>query len=436
MRGQLHYSGVAVLLACLCLAATGRSAAGSADLQHRYPSALMSYLYVEPREVRHEVLASVPALATWMDLGLRGEQYIEADELEQLSARIAALLRERNPVRIDGREFTPALVHGTLVRTGPQGIEQIDRPQRLELATATVGVILSFATDGMPQQVSVEWGLFSDQLQRVPVTATDPSGPRMTFVTPDAPEFSWRNTLQNYALPDARQVPVPDSIGKLQIPVGTVLCVLAMLPAGWQVYARRRLGRTALGPGVVIVLLTSGALFSWAYSPTYAVSRPAFMITAPDDREAVMLLQSLLKNIYRSCNLSRETAVYDRLALTVSGDLRDDVYHQLCRSVAVPEPGGSPWRVTQLQVRAASATPAAGKPLAFEIRGLWSVLASLGRWGYRYERHAAYNARLTVQALDGYWTVTGLELLDAQRTVTGTTPAAGERQAPQGTGTL
>ena len=347
MAARLHSTSIALVLLCLCPAATGQSATGSVDLQHRYPSVLMSYLYVEPWEVRHEVLASVPALATWMDLGLRDDKYIEADELDRLQARIAALLRERNPVWIDGRVPEPVQVHTTLVRTGPQRIGQIDRPQRPELATATVGVILSYATDGIPQQVSLDWGMFSDQLQRVPVTAIDPSGPRMTFVTPDAPEFTWRNTLRNYELPDARQVPIPDSISKLQIPVGTVLCVLAMLPAGWQIYVRRRLGRTALGPGVVMVLLTSGALFSWAYSPTYTVSRPAFLVTAPDDEQAVMLLQSLLKNIYRSCNLSPETAVYDRLALTVSRDLQDDVYRQLCRSAAVPEAGGSPGRITQ-----------------------------------------------------------------------------------------
>ena len=47
---------------------------------------MMSFLYVEPYEVRHEVLTRVVDMARWMDLGLRGDQYIEVDELEPLEA--------------------------------------------------------------------------------------------------------------------------------------------------------------------------------------------------------------------------------------------------------------------------------------------------------------------------------------------------------------
>jgi len=437
MRVQLRSPGIAVLLVCLCLAAPAQSASGNPDLQRRYQSALMSYLYVEPWEVRHEVLVRVSALAAWMDLGLRGNQYIEAEEVALLLERVGTLMLDSNPLRIDGKAPAPVLESSSLLRSGPEGIEQLGSQERLELATATVGVIMSYSTDGMPQQVSVDWDLFSGQLQRVPVTATDPSGPRMTYVTPDAPVFTWSNFLRNYQLPSVQQVPVPDSFSKLQIPVGTVLCVLAMLPAGWLVYRRRRLGRSALGPGVIIVLLTSGAMFSWAYSPTFAVSRPVAMVAALDDEQATVLLQALLKNIYRACNLSREQAVYDKLALTASSELLVDIYLQQCRSFAVPEAGGSLARVTQLQVQAATARPLDGKPPAYELHGQWSALATLGRWGQRYSRNNAYAARLTVQAVDGYWKVTGLELLEERRMEDdGTPPAAGEWQAPQHKGTL
>ena len=41
---------------------------------------VMSFLYIEPYEVRHEILARVKDLAAWIDLGLRGDEFIEADE--------------------------------------------------------------------------------------------------------------------------------------------------------------------------------------------------------------------------------------------------------------------------------------------------------------------------------------------------------------------
>ena len=54
------------------------------NLKRHHKSALMSYLYVEPHEVRHEVLIRVKDMEEWMDLGLRGKEYIEVDELDGL----------------------------------------------------------------------------------------------------------------------------------------------------------------------------------------------------------------------------------------------------------------------------------------------------------------------------------------------------------------
>ena len=47
-------------------------------------SGLMTYLYVEPFEVRHETLVRVKDMEAWIDLGLRGDEYIETDEFEPL----------------------------------------------------------------------------------------------------------------------------------------------------------------------------------------------------------------------------------------------------------------------------------------------------------------------------------------------------------------
>ena len=37
-----------------------------------------------------------------MDLGLRGDRYIEIDELEVLKQRIGEFLKKKNPVKVDG----------------------------------------------------------------------------------------------------------------------------------------------------------------------------------------------------------------------------------------------------------------------------------------------------------------------------------------------
>ncbi len=67
------------------------------NLKRHHKSALMSFLYVEPYEVRHEILTRVKDLEEWMDLGLRGDETIEVDELEPLKQRIGEFLLYAEP---------------------------------------------------------------------------------------------------------------------------------------------------------------------------------------------------------------------------------------------------------------------------------------------------------------------------------------------------
>lgn len=152
------------------------------NLKRHHKSALMSFLYVEPYEVRHEILTRVRDLETWMDLGLRGDEYIEINELEPLKQRIGAFLLGRNPVLIDGEARKPILDRSNYVKVALTGIKLMEKPERLEIDTAIIGVIITYITDGMPQKVTVEWELFNDQVERVPATATDPAGPLPTFL--------------------------------------------------------------------------------------------------------------------------------------------------------------------------------------------------------------------------------------------------------------
>ena len=414
------------LLACLCLAVPGR--AGSIvpgysvlDVLNPRPlneSLLQSYLYIEPYEVRHEVLIRVSELGALMDLGLRGSEYIEPDELDSLKERIGAFLSSKNPVRIDGESLQPVLIRTGTVKLGPHGIQLLEQPGRLDISTASVGMISTFMTAGMPQRVSVDWGLFTDRVQRVPVTATDPSGPLSTYLTPEDNVHTWTNFLTNYTLPTVQEVSVPGRISELQIPIGTLLCMLAMLPAGWQVHKRRQLGKTVIGPGVLVILLTSGALFSWTYSPTFTVNRPTFMAPDLDETQSVLLLKKLLKNVYRSLNFPGEQGVLDNLALIVDDDSLADMYLQHRRSFAVPEAGGSQARIREIEVTAASALRVEGQRPAYEILGQWSALGTVEHWGNVHMRQNVYDARMTVEAVNGSWKITGLQLLQEKQVET------------------
>ena len=64
-------------------------------LQRWQRGGVMSFLYIEPYEVRHEILARVKDLAAWIDLGLRGDEFIEADENDPLKKRVGEFFKTR-----------------------------------------------------------------------------------------------------------------------------------------------------------------------------------------------------------------------------------------------------------------------------------------------------------------------------------------------------
>ncbi len=384
------------------------------NLKRHHKSALMSFLYVEPYEVRHEILTRVKDLEAWMDLGLRGDEYIEVDELEPLKQRIGDFLLTKNPVLVDGKALKPILDRTNYVKVSITGIQLVEKPERLEISTAIVGVIIAYMTEGMPQQVTVDWQLFTDQIQQVPATATDPAGPLPSFVSPDDNVLTWTNFLKTYQMPTVRQVAVADTLGDVKIPMGSLLFAALILPVGWRLRADRRAGKPFVISAIMIPVLLGGALVSYPYTQI-SVGRPALMAGELDDTQAQQLLQALLKNVYRAFDFRDENDVYDKLALSVEGDLLTEIYLQNRKSFAVQKAGGAQARVKDVDIQHAQAERREGDTPTYAIRGQWTATGTVGHWGHVHTRRNQYDAIVTVQADQGDWKISGLELLEEQR---------------------
>jgi hypothetical protein len=391
------------------------------NLSRHHKDALMSFLYVEPYEVRHEILTRVKDLAQWMDLGLRGDRYIELDELEPLRQRIGDFLLHKNPVKVDGKPVKPILDRTNYVKLGLTGVRILEVPERLEIDSAVVGVILTYITGGMPQQVTVDWQLFTDQIQRVPATATDPAGPLPTFLTPEDHVHTWTNYLKHYELPTVQQAEVAGSLGELRLPALSLVCLAGFIgAAGWTLSSRRRAKPLRL-PLAVGALCLASAAAAYPFAQI-AVSRPALMAGELNDERAAALLQALLKNVYRAFDFREEEDVYDKLALTVSGDLLTDIYLQNRRSLAIQQAGGAQAKVKEVTVESAHAERVPGDGLTYALHGTWTALGTVGHWGHVHQRKNRYEAVVTVAAKDGVWKVVGLEMRDEHRIDQSTQP--------------
>jgi hypothetical protein len=384
------------------------------NLKRHHKDALMSFLYVEPYQVRHEILTRVKDLAEWMDLGLRDDRYIEVDELEPLKRRIGEFLLQKNPVKVDGKALKPILDRTNFVKVGLTGIQILEVPERLETASAIVGVIISYITDGMPQEVTVDWELFTDQIQRVPATSTDPAGPLPTYLTPEDHVHTWTNYLKHFELPTVHRTEVAGSPGELRIPAVSLLCLAGFLgAAGWTLTSLRRAWplRLPLALGAVC-LVSAAAAYPFAQ---VTVGRPELLAGELDDERATVLLQTLLKNVYRAFDFRDEEDVYDKLALTVSGDLLTDIYLQNRRSMAIQQAGGAQAKIKEVVVEQAHAERIDGEGLTYALHGTWTALGTVGHWGHVHQRKNRYEAVVTVAAKEGAWKIVDLEMRDEQR---------------------
>ena len=384
------------------------------NLKRHHKSALMSFLYVEPYEVRHEILVRAMDMKQWMDLGLRGDGWIELDELEGLKQRIGEFLLEKNPVLVDGQALKPILDRTNFVKVSLQGIKLVEVPERMEIATAIVGVIITYLTDGLPQQVTVDWELFTDQIQRVPATATDPAGPLPTFLTPDDAVHIWTNYLKNYQIPTVQGVAVRGSLGEMTIPLGSVAAALLLLPLGGFLLRRLRRGEPLKWMTISAAVLVIAGIASFPYTQV-TFARPAAVAGDLDDEQAKALLQALLKNVYRAFDFREEGDVYDKLAMTVEGDLLTELYLQNRRSFAIQKAGGAQAKIKEVNIQQAQAKRLDSGSLGYAIAGRWTALGSVGHWGHIHMRQNLYDAVVKVESIDGRWKITNLELLEEQR---------------------
>lgn len=377
-------------------------------------SGMLTYLYVEPFEVRHETLVRVKDLEAWMDLGLEGQTYIEIDDFEPLRAKIGEFLLNHSNVTIDGRALKPILDRTNFVKRTMTRTYFITRPERIPVNTAMIGVIITYLTEQIPQQVEVEWDLFSPRIQKVPTSAIDPAGPFPSYVTPEDNVLVWNNYLKSYQMPTVTQIAVDQTLTHIKLPLVSVGCVLALLPILFLAY-RHRHHRPALTKYIVIALALTGGSIALVNTLPVAVARPAPLAPALDPEQATTILESLLKNIYRSFDFRGEEDVYQRLATSVSGDLLADIYLQNRKSLAITQAGGAQARVKEVKILDVTAAPLENQPLGLQFDTQWTAEGTVGHWGHIHTRKNHYHAKISVTPQAGAWKITGMDIIDEKR---------------------
>ena len=369
------------------------------NMRRSYFAPMSGFLYVEPFEVRKEIIVRPKDLQRWVDLGLEGATVIKADQRGLILEKIADFLTGKQPVVINGEVVTPILDRANFLNRSLKSSMVVEPGIDINIDSAVVGVIFVYPTPSLPASASMTWDMFDQRVQMVPASAVDEAGPLPIFLEPDYAVLEWQNFLKNPTVPGLVALAAPPSATALwmyKLRWWLVAAALVLMTL-WLRRKQQTVAFAALLCGLLIAV-------------SFVMGRPL----APPDAATETVVKDLLRNVYQAFDYRQESDIYDTLERSVSGDLLTGIYLETQRSLELANQGGARAKVKSVELQDIEIQPA-DEPAAFRVNATWNVHGSVGHWGHVHTRSNQYQADLLIQAVDGRWKLIDMNVLQEQR---------------------
>ncbi len=369
---------------------------------HKYP--VMSFLYIEPYQVRHEIIIRLRELETWLGYHYNFRSRLGTAVQDSLKEKVVDFLATRNMLTIRGQKKLPEIGQVDFVDFQLSGIQSIQDQREIPYYAAFIGVNLIYPDPDLPDEVELNWDLFSQNIKQVQVITYGPAGPWPYTLTPENHHLIWRNFLSHYKISTINAVKIAPV--KISIPWVSVLCLLALIIFGFTIRFRWLEFKNIL---MAVALIASSLVF---WQSKWVIELPLFSRHQMSNTTAKAILSQLLRNAYRAFDFKQESAIYDQLSLSVSGDLLSDIYLQTRKNLEFGEQGGLRSHVDEVNVMNIAQKKAMGDPVFY---CKWRVRDTIDHWGHRHVRQNEYQANISLKAVDGYWKISNIEMIDQQR---------------------
>jgi hypothetical protein len=124
-------------------------------------SVLYSFLYITPREVRHEILIPMLTLEKWVPLQRKDPDFLDVDEQKAAQKSLADFFSKGNPVTINGTVIKPTLDRASFFGLDIRDFALNAPPRRVNVYQARVGLIMSYRPSSPVRQITVEWDTYN-----------------------------------------------------------------------------------------------------------------------------------------------------------------------------------------------------------------------------------------------------------------------------------
>lgn len=362
-----------------------------------------SFLYITPREVRHEILMPFPLLESFITIDRASADEITADEQKAARESIISFFKQKNPITIDGtrREVASARVEFFT-------LDNLDRtknpsPRTVSTINSRVGILLTYPISSPAMSVELFWNAFNRQAWQVGA---------FCFVGDEVlrPEFSMATRQQRFEwtrphppepiAPKYVAIPTKRLLG---VPWLAILCVVVGLGL-----ARRYRGRTAIAGATLAASLTIAAAI-WP-GPRFYISWPGGDEVSVTSDEADEIVASLHHNLYLACQAATEEEALDAIYAAADGGLRRRMYLQLVKAWHHPTGLGLRPASGEVKLTSGELMDAVTAKSGFDYTCSWEATGRVKHWGHVHSRRYAYEARVHVAPRDGRWLLTELDL--------------------------
>lgn len=376
-------------------------------------SSVYSFLYIEDFEVRHEILIPLLTLEESVLIPRNDDDVLDLSEQQEAREQVAAWFTAGNPVRIDGIEVKPIVQRVDFYGLDFKDFAMMAEPRDVPLASARVGVILAYSTKGPPRKVELTWDRFNQYIWDVNgrIYAYDEVR-QHTFSRLDPPShtFVWttdkvRVLPKVEALAVSRAAPSQGHGPRLAV-VALVVCLMAAAAA-----LLRWSPRPVRIPAVAAFLLAAVACQWWYFRNGSVVKANP----TPTQEQARAIFEALQRNVYRAFDYRKEEDIYDALARSVHGRILQQLYLQIQKSLKMQEQGGAVSRIQEVRLVEGQAQPLEDHAPGFLFSCRWNVTGTVEHWGHIHQRTNQYQARFRVEAVEGVWKITDVQLLDQKR---------------------
>jgi hypothetical protein len=373
-------------------------------------SSVYSFIYIEPVEMRHEILIPLATLATILPIKHQDAAFVEIGEQDGIREQIRNWLKDQNPVVINGTRIIPEFTRIDFYSLNLSDFAAQAASQKVSMASGRVGIIMTYKTpDDSIRDVSQSWSTFYSTMTKVPAVVIAYPDSMSKF------EFSRFNTAEDNTLtwkckPEdlPKQISSVDAVYSpkptMRLLAGSVVLVVAAL-----FLIRTISGTTGRVCGGLLLIV--GVL---AWKPlSVVIDHPWRSPEELSADQAKVVFTALHSGLYRSLDFGTEDRIYDALAQTVDGELLEDLYLQLRQSLELRDQGGAIARIRRVEYDAGTAVARKESVVpwpGFQYKSTWTVSGTVEHWGHVHERQNQFDAVFTIEPREGHWKITRMDV--------------------------